>query len=79
MATTDWLLFAELVSEMGRLIQAGQADGPEFQRVVGEADAVLQGAEPVCDDLVDAFAEPHPWSILEGLGGASSAAFDTSR
>lgn len=73
MATTDWVRFAELVNEMGQLIDAGQTDGPELERVVTEADAIFHGSEPVSDALDESFVIDDPWSLLEGLNGSSKA------
>ncbi len=63
MTTTDWLRFAELVNEMGQLIDAGQTEGPELERVVSEAGAILQSSEA---DALDAFVVHDPWMLLEG-------------
>lgn len=60
---TDWVRFAELVNEMGQLIDAGQTEGPELQRVVNEAGAILQSSEA---DALDAFVIDDPWTLLEG-------------
>lgn len=73
MATTDWVRFAQLVNEMGQLIDSGQTEGPELERVVTEADAILQGSEPVTEALDESFVMNDPWSLLEGLGFSRSA------
>lgn len=64
---TDWVRFAELVSRMGQLIDAGQTDGPELERVVNEASAILQSSP----DALDAFAGHDPWTLLEGIADDS--------
>ena len=64
MTTTDWVRFAELVSEMGQLIDSGLTEGPELERVVNEAGVILQGSEP---DALDAFVVHDPWTLLEGV------------
>lgn len=74
MAMTDWIRFAELVTEMGQLIDAGQVEGPELERVLTEADAVLQGSEPVTEALDETFLVEDPWVLLKGNGATSSAA-----
>lgn len=67
MATTDWIRFAELVNQMGELIDSGCTEGPEILRVITEAGAVFHGSEPVTDTLDDAFVGEDPWALLEGL------------
>lgn len=64
---TDWVRFAELVSRMGELIDSGQTDGPELQRVVNEAGAILQSYP----DALAAFEVHDPWSLLEGFASDS--------
>lgn len=73
MATTDWVRFAELVNEMGQLIDSGQTDGPELQRVVSEAGAILHGSEPVTEKLDETFVIDDPWTLLEGVSVSSSS------
>src|SRR5262249_28989628 len=67
MHATDWVHFARVVDEIGRLIASGHIDGPELERALDEADTVLSVDEPILAGLEQGFCDTHPWALLEAL------------